>query len=495
MRISSLYIILYLSVIQSIQVFCQGDTEPPVAPAFNLLSVHPETGRTELTWSKSSSSDVAGYVLYYYRNGEGFAFDTIHNPATLNYTNYGSLSSYLSESYVVAALDSSGNISPLSNVLTTMFAEVLIDTCNRTIQITWNKYPSYPSTVNSYKILISENGGSYSVSGETPSDVNTFIINNFEADSQYCFEIRADLEGDLISFSNKTCIVTSMQRPPRWINADYATVNESGNIVLSFTFDPLSEIRLFRLERKRESDISFSQIAQVESDNGKISYTDLTAEAGQKNLYRLSAINNCGNSIITSNLSGNIILKAFRINDVINLSWNPYHEWLGGVSDYKVFINTGNGFSQRPVIAPADTVCAINYSEIMYDVSGTEICFYIVASETTNLHGITGESRSLEACTEITEKITVPTAFTPDNDLVNDLFKPFMSFTPAEYYLVITDRENNIVFENTDYLAQWDGTRNGSPLPQGVYLWFLKVKTPSGKKISKSGTVTIIKNR
>jgi gliding motility-associated-like protein len=95
----------------------------------------------------------------------------------------------------------------------------------------------------------------------------------------------------------------------------------------------------------------------------------------------------------------------------------------------------------------------------------------------------------------VTERITVPTAFTPDNDLVNDLFKPVLSFIPLEYHLVITDRQNNILFESTDHQAQWDGTRNGNPLSQGVYLWFLKVKTPSGKIISKSGTVTIIKNR
>jgi gliding motility-associated-like protein len=495
MKISFLYITLYLLIIQPIQTFGQTDTEPPVTPVFNLLSVQPETGRTELSWSKSPSSDVAGYVLYYYRNGEGFAFDTLHNPETVNYVNYGSFSSYLSESYVVAAIDSSGNISPLSNVLTTMFVGSIIDTCNKTIQVSWNKYPSFPAPVNAYKILISENGGSFSEAGETSSADNTLIINNFETNSEYCFEIRAVLEGGSFSLSNKTCILTAMQRAPRWINADYATINESGNIALSFTFDPLSEIRLFRLERKKDTENSFSQIAEIESDNGKVSYIDLPAVPDQKYSYRLSAINNCGNPIITSNLAGNIVTKVLRSGDIIRLTWNSYRDWLGGISDYKVFINTGNGFSQRSVIPPSDTVFSINYPDIMYDISGAEICFYISATEITNLYYITGESRSPEACTEITERITVPTAFTPDNDMVNDLFKPVLSFTPLEYYMLITDRENNKVFENNDHRAQWDGTRNGNPLPQGVYLWFLKVKTPSGKIISRSGTVTIIKNR
>jgi len=495
MRFTVFYIVIHLLIFQSIRAFCQTDTEPPVAPVFNLLTVQPETGRTVLSWLKSSSPDVAGYVVYYYKNVEGFAFDTIHDPTAVSYINYGSFSSQLSESYVVAAIDSSGNISPLSNVLSTMLVESRIDSCNGEIQITWNKYSSSPVIVSSYKILISENGGSFSEAGEISSSMNIFTINDFVTDSQYCFEIKAVLEDGSFSFSNKTCLITDMQRAPQWINADYATVNESGNIALSFTFDPLSEISIFSLERKKESENDYTQIVQIESDNGNITYTDLFADPHQKNYYRLSAINNCGIPVITSNLAGNIVMTILRKDDFIFLSWNSYRYWLGGISGYKVYINTGNGFIEKSLIPSSDSVFSINYTDIMYDVTRPEICFYIRATETTNLHNITGESRSAAICTETTEKITVPTAFTPDNDMVNDLFKPVLSFTPVEYHLVITDRQNNTMFETTYHLAQWDGTKNGNPLPQGIYLWFMKLKTPSGKIISKSGTVTIIKNR
>lgn len=494
MRFSSLYIVVYLFIFHSIQVKCQVDIEPPVAPVFNLLSVQPETGSTELSWLKSPSPDVAGYVIYNYINGEGFAIDTLHDPAADSYINSGSHSSIRSESYVVAAIDSSGNISPLSNVLTTMFVEPAIDTCHKTIILTWNKYSSSPKTVISYKILISEDGSSFSEAGETTPEVSVFTINDFVTGSQYCFEIKAVLESGFRSFSNKKCLTARMQKPPQWINADYATINGSGNIDLSFTFDPLSEITTFRLERKKGSEKDFTQLAQIESDNGKITYSDLSADPRQIHCYRLSAINNCSIPVVTSNLACNIVITIRRIDDFIYLTWNPYRSWLGGISGYKVFINTGAGYMEKATVPSSDTVFSINYSDIMYDVSLPEICFYLIASETTNVHGITGESRSATICTGVTERITVPNAFTPDNNLINDLFKPVLSFTPLEYYLVITDRHNNILFESTDYQAQWDGTRNGNPLSQGVYLWFLKLKTPSGNIITKSGTVTIIKN-
>jgi gliding motility-associated-like protein len=115
--------------------------------------------------------------------------------------------------------------------------------------------------------------------------------------------------------------------------------------------------------------------------------------------------------------------------------------------------------------------------------------------EMSNPHGITGQSISSRICTEPTELITVPNIFTPDNDLINDVFRPVLSFTPLDYQLIITDRKGIVLFESKDFLEVWDGTHNGTPQPQDVFLWFLKVTTPSGKSISKTGTVTIYINR
>jgi gliding motility-associated-like protein len=156
-------------------------------------------------------------------------------------------------------------------------------------------------------------------------------------------------------------------------------------------------------------------------------------------------------------------------------------------------MDTGSGFHEESTVSPADTVCTLDYSSVMYDMNGSNLCFYISAFETANPYGIAGETVSSRICTDIIENITVPNAFTPNNDLTNDLFRPVLSFTPADYHLVITDRKNKILFESQDHMAEWDGKMNGESLPQGVYLWFLKIKTPSGKQMSKSGTVAIIR--
>jgi hypothetical protein len=84
--------------------------------------------------------------------------------------------------------------------------------------------------------------------------------------------------------------------------------------------------------------------------------------------------------------------------------------------------------------------------------------------------------------------------FTPDNNSVNDLFRPILSFTPLNYKLLITDIKRKAIFETTDFQESWDGSKGGVPQPEGVYLWFLNIRTPAGREIVRTGTVTIVHN-
>jgi gliding motility-associated-like protein len=493
MRSIYIYITIFLITGTCTSLYGQVDTVPPLPPVLTLVSVQPETGRTLLDWISSPSPDVAGYVIYYFKNGGGFAIDTIHNPYAVQYLNLGSFASYLTESYVIAAMDSSKNTSALSNKLNTIFAAAQIDTCNKKIIISWNKYNGYPKAVIGYRVLASENGGSFIEAGITEASVNSLTISNFQSNTTYCFETVALLEGGFSSSSNKTCILTGIQKTPDWINADYASVDDKNIINLSFSVDPASEVNTYRLERKTENEAEYSIIAQIVSADKHIFISDKSGDPLKKNSYRLLAINNCGNPVVSSNFSGNIVLKIEEDGNNLILSWSPYKFWLGEVAEYNIMANYGSGNIELATVSSSDSAYSVSYASFMYDIKGNNICFILGASETGNPYGITGETFSAPVCSEIIENITVPNAFTPNNDLMNDFFKPVLSFTPSEYHLVITDRQNTNLFDSNDYTEVWEGKKNGEYLPQGVYLWFLKVKTPSGKQITRSGTVTIIK--
>ena len=489
-------LLICIILVYHIPGLSQGDKEPPYPPLFNLVTVNQLTGNTELSWSVSLSTDVAGYIVYLYQNGEGYAIDTIFDPAATSYIRYGSGSSSFSESFVVAALDSSGNVSPLSYELHTIFTETKIDTCSRKILIEWNSYSSVPNNVLDYSLLLSINGGSYSEAARISSEANSFTLNDFVIDAYYCFFVRANLEGGAFSTSNKACLSTRMQRPPQWINADYATLNNTGDkIFLSFTYDPSSEINLFRLERKSGPTGTFQWVAHEYGFNGWWVFTDDKADIRTINYYRLSAVH-CNLPVVTSNISSNIVLTVKNTGNEIKLQWPSYKQWRGDIASHTLFMNTGRGYVEKASFLPADTTYTLNYTEIMYDIRTDKICFMVTSREgQNNPFGIEGVSRSNEACIDILENITVPNIFTPDGDLINDLFRPVMTFTPSSYHLLITNRQGTVLFESGDPAEAWDGSRKGTPYPQDVCLWFLRVRTPSGKDISRTGTVTIFRNR
>lgn len=494
MKVIHNYIFIILLVLTSIPIKGQSDEDPPVSPVFTFVTINQTTGNTEMTWSLSPSSDVAGYVVYLYHDDEGYAIDTIFNPSATNYSVLRPGTNRYPESYVIAAIDYSGNISPLSNELKTIYTESQVDSCNKKIKISWNKYLSEPVKVSGYDVYASVNAGTWYLAGHTSNESTSFELDDFTNESEYCFIAKAILESTRISGSNKSCVSVKMQNPPQWINADYASVTADDDISLSFSIDPASEIDFFSLERKSGYTGSFVQIAQVRTDIKSVAYTDRDAATDVVNFYKLSAVNSCNVRVVNSNLASNMVLKTQNTGNEIILQWTKYHDWLGSVSSYRIYTDTGNGFIESGETAPADTTFAINISEIIYALAQGKVCFYVSANESSNPFGVTGESNSNQTCTDLEEVVTVPNVFTPDGDLKNDLFRPVLTFAPSDYHLVITDRQGKVLFETRDFMDTWDGSDKGNVVSEGVYLWFLKIKTPAGRNISRTGTLTIVKN-
>ncbi len=67
----------------------------------------------------------------------------------------------------------------------------------------------------------------------------------------------------------------------------------------------------------------------------------------------------------------------------------------------------------------------------------------------------------------------VPTAFTPDNDDYNEVFKPII-LDVTNYHFEIYNRWGNKIFETDNTKEGWNGRINGSVAPDGVYIWRIK---------------------
>lgn len=64
----------------------------------------------------------------------------------------------------------------------------------------------------------------------------------------------------------------------------------------------------------------------------------------------------------------------------------------------------------------------------------------------------------------------LPTAFSPNDNVVNDTYFPVMKGYLKKYSFEIFNSWGEKLFESSDPAAKWDGTYMGNPCPQGVYL-------------------------
>lgn len=86
-----------------------------------------------------------------------------------------------------------------------------------------------------------------------------------------------------------------------------------------------------------------------------------------------------------------------------------------------------------------------------------------------------------------------PTAFSPNGDGINDLFKPKYSFDLKRFSLRVYNRWGEEVFATTDVNEGWNGWYKNMEQPIGVYTWTSEYSFANGKKQLQSGNVTLMR--
>ena len=90
------------------------------------------------------------------------------------------------------------------------------------------------------------------------------------------------------------------------------------------------------------------------------------------------------------------------------------------------------------------------------------------------------------------ESFYVPNAFSPNGNDVNDYFS-IPEENLASLKIKIFNRWGEIIFASDDKNFKWDGTCNGSPAQQGIYVYVLTTKNTGGEETTQKGTITLVK--
>jgi gliding motility-associated-like protein len=89
------------------------------------------------------------------------------------------------------------------------------------------------------------------------------------------------------------------------------------------------------------------------------------------------------------------------------------------------------------------------------------------------------------------DDVYVPTAFTPNGDLVNNTLRVFGDI--KTYRFIVYNRYGQLVFSTTTLNAGWDGTYKGKPQSTGAYAWYVTATLSDGRTVNLSGTTVLIR--
>ena len=104
------------------------------------------------------------------------------------------------------------------------------------------------------------------------------------------------------------------------------------------------------------------------------------------------------------------------------------------------------------------------------------------------------DSASVTIDIEFTDTVLVPTAFSPNGDGHNDVFRIANSKNCKLVAFDIYNRWGQAVYQNSYNIRQgWDGNFNGMPADMGVYNYVIILARPDGDNIVYKGTVTLLR--
>ncbi len=89
--------------------------------------------------------------------------------------------------------------------------------------------------------------------------------------------------------------------------------------------------------------------------------------------------------------------------------------------------------------------------------------------------------------------VYLPSAFSPNNDGRNDLFRPVFAGAASTFRFSVYDRWGRQLFETSSPSGGWDGTTGGRQQPAGVYVWVCVYKLFGEQERMQRGTVMLIR--
>ncbi|MDQ2718480.1 MAG: PKD domain-containing protein [Bacteroidota bacterium] len=188
--------------------------------------------------------------------------------------------------------------------------------------------------------------------------------------------------------------------------------------------------------------------------------------------FAATATNGCSGSVLKNimihaahALAGSDTVVAVNIPFQLNGSGGTSYSW-----------SPPNGLSNPNISNPVANVS--NDIRYLLSIKTAEGC---VDTASINITAFKGSA------------VYVPTAFTPNNDGLNDIMRPHLIGIKTFYYFTIYNRWGQKMFTTNKPNQGWDGVYKGNPIDAGSFVWVLKAVDYIGKKYDLKGSFVLLR--
>ena len=104
-----------------------------------------------------------------------------------------------------------------------------------------------------------------------------------------------------------------------------------------------------------------------------------------------------------------------------------------------------------------------------------------------------GCTSSAYVTVKIYRSLQMPTAFTPDNNGKNDIFRIHPDISLKLHHFSVYNRWGQKIFATSDITKGWDGKKNNRLQAEGIYVWVISYENLlTGQAITEKGSFTLI---
>lgn len=311
--------------------------------------------------------------------------------------------------------------------------------------------------------------------------------------------------------NNETYVITLQLATPVFVKGDYTvtlkTGNDGGTITDECGLQSPTHTRLFHAEDTvsadftyttqfgcRENTLTFSHNGLHDISSWNWSFNSITSITTQHHTIAFPAAStNQVQLIVTNGVCSDTVSKTILMDNEVK-----------------------TGFTMPPIICPEDLLEIKNTSTGQVDewrwtfgnISSSQlkdpapVQFPSTNIETIYAIKLVARNNTLNCSDSTIQKlkvlnncfIAVPSAFTPNNDGINDYLYPNNAIKAENLDFKIFNRWGQLVFHTKDWTRKWDGKVNGIEQTSGVFVWMLEYTHRDTKqKVFQKGTTTLIR--